>query len=95
MIFPCLARRLDRDYLTTDRSIMELEQLSSKNAQLAEMNNDPPHQIQETYADGRVNLKALRISTRGNGKLRGSLASNNQSVSPHTFWSTSSMPLRP
>lgn len=32
-----------------DRALMEFEQLSSKNAQLADMNNDLTHQIQERY----------------------------------------------
>lgn len=32
-----------------DRALMEFEQLSSKNAQLADMNNDLTHQLQERY----------------------------------------------
>lgn len=40
-----------------DRALLEFEQLSSKNAQLADMNNDLTHQIQErfkSHSDGRV-----------------------------------------
>lgn len=40
-----------------DRALLEFEQLSSKNAQLADMNNDLTHQIQERFknhSDGRV-----------------------------------------
>ncbi|RFU72011.1 rho gtpase activator rga [Trichoderma arundinaceum] len=43
-----------------DRALMEFEQLSSKNAQLADMNNDLTHQIQERFksqisSDGKSN----------------------------------------
>jgi hypothetical protein len=53
-----------------DRALMEFEQLSSKNAQLAEMNNDLTHQIQERFKvqsglslDARLPMNGLGIYT--------------------------------
>ena len=50
-----------------DRALMEFEQLSSKNAQLADMNNDLTHQLQERMknaGDGR-SLNGLGIYEKG------------------------------
>jgi hypothetical protein len=57
-----------------DRALMEFEQLSSKNAQLADMNNDLTHQIQERFkqqvnngADGRLANNGLGIYGHAKG----------------------------
>ncbi|KAK0722300.1 hypothetical protein B0T26DRAFT_674022 [Lasiosphaeria miniovina] len=42
-----------------DRALMEFEQLSSKNAQLADLNNDLTHQIQERFKH-QANISDLR-----------------------------------
>jgi len=42
-----------------DRALLEFEQLSSKNAQLADMNNDLTHQIQERFKS-QINTADLR-----------------------------------
>lgn len=47
-----------------DRALVEFEQLSSKNAQLADMNNDLTHQIQERFKAQSGNLDGAR---NGNG----------------------------
>ncbi|CAH0048633.1 unnamed protein product [Clonostachys solani] len=52
-----LAEERDQASADRDHALMEFEQLSSKNAQLAEMNNDMTHQLQEKFrnqvADGK------------------------------------------
>ncbi|KAK2630435.1 hypothetical protein QTJ16_001255 [Diplocarpon rosae] len=51
-----------------DRALIEFEQLSSKNAQLAEMNNDLTHQIQERFkAQSGNSLDGQRPSMSGLG----------------------------
>ena len=51
-----------------DRALVEFEQLSSKNAQLADMNNDLTHQIQERFkAQTASNLDCPRPPTNGLG----------------------------
>ena len=47
-----------------DRSLREFEQLSSKNAQLAELNNELVHQIQELY---KANSTAAAAASAGGG----------------------------
>lgn len=42
-----------------DRALMEFEQLSSKNAQLADMNNDLTHQLQERFKNNSGEGKSL------------------------------------
>ncbi|CAK7565383.1 MAG: Rho-type gtpase-activating protein [Sporothrix epigloea] len=41
-----------------DRALLEFEQLSSKNAQLADMNNDLTHQIQERFRSQTEHIKS-------------------------------------
>ncbi|KAK4081698.1 uncharacterized protein Triagg1_2439 [Trichoderma aggressivum f. europaeum] len=52
-----------------DRALMEFEQLSSKNAQLADMNNDLTHQIQERFksqiGDGKSNGLGIYSQHKG------------------------------
>jgi Rho-type GTPase-activating protein 1/2 len=53
-----------------DRALMEFEQLSSKNAQLADMNNDLTHQIQEKFkhnSDMRSPMSGLGIYNHHKG----------------------------
>jgi hypothetical protein len=49
-----------------DRALLEFEQLSSKNAQLADMNNDLTHQIQERFKQ-QINNGDLRMPPNGLG----------------------------
>ncbi|KAK6606028.1 Rho-type GTPase-activating protein 4 [Botrytis cinerea] len=50
-----------------DRALVEFEQLSSKNAQLADMNNDLTHQIQERFKSANTNMESPRPLTNGLG----------------------------
>ncbi|KAA8573916.1 hypothetical protein EYC84_005461 [Monilinia fructicola] len=50
-----------------DRALVEFEQLSSKNAQLADMNNDLTHQIQERFRSANTNMESPRPPTNGLG----------------------------
>ncbi|PQE23225.1 hypothetical protein CJF31_00006957 [Rutstroemia sp. NJR-2017a BVV2] len=50
-----------------DRALIEFEQLSSKNAQLADMNNDLTHQIQERFKSANTNMESPRPPTNGLG----------------------------
>ncbi|KAB8303450.1 hypothetical protein EYC80_004873 [Monilinia laxa] len=50
-----------------DRALIEFEQLSSKNAQLADMNNDLTHQIQERFRSANTNMESPRPPTNGLG----------------------------
>ncbi|EGX94167.1 Rho GTPase activator Rga [Cordyceps militaris CM01] len=58
-----------------DRALMEFEQLSSKNAQLADMNNEMTHQLQERF---KSQLGDPRSSSNGLGiySQRGAASSN-------------------
>ncbi|KAL2259400.1 hypothetical protein VTK26DRAFT_6927 [Humicola hyalothermophila] len=49
-----------------DRALLEFEQLSSKNAQLADMNNDLTHQIQEKFKH-QINTGDFRAPPNGLG----------------------------
>jgi hypothetical protein len=49
-----------------DRALLEFEQLSSKNAQLADMNNDLTHQIQERFKQ-QINNGEVRMPPNGLG----------------------------
>ncbi|KAK4251582.1 hypothetical protein C7999DRAFT_37618 [Corynascus novoguineensis] len=49
-----------------DRALLEFEQLSSKNAQLADMNNDLTHQIQERFKQ-QINNGDLKMPPNGLG----------------------------
>jgi len=51
-----------------DRALIEFEQLSSKNAQLADMNNDLTHQIQERFkAQSTASTDSVRTPLNGLG----------------------------
>ncbi|KAL7915929.1 GTPase [Trichoderma velutinum] len=68
-----------------DRALMEFEQLSSKNAQLADMNNDLTHQIQERFksqisSDGKSN----GLGIYGQHKGASSLNLDNASIATGT-----------
>jgi hypothetical protein len=67
-----------------DRALMEFEQLSSKNAQLADMNNDLTHQLQERFknsaADGK-SLNGLGIWSDGRGHTASSVNLDTASMS--------------
>ncbi|KAK3323524.1 hypothetical protein B0T19DRAFT_463286 [Cercophora scortea] len=54
-----LAEEKDQAIADRDRALLEFEQLSSKNAQLAEFNNDLTHQIQERFKQ-QINTSDLR-----------------------------------
>lgn len=58
-----------------DRALMEFEQLSSKNAQLADMNNEMTHQLQERF---KSQAGDLRMPSNGLGiySQRGATGSN-------------------
>ncbi|RAL11118.1 putative Rho GTPase activator Rga [Aspergillus homomorphus CBS 101889] len=58
-----------------DKSFQEFEQLSSKNAQLAELNNQLVHQIQELYKanDGNRGANGLGIYSHGKEKSLSSI----------------------
>ncbi|KAL2153300.1 hypothetical protein VTH82DRAFT_4455 [Thermothelomyces myriococcoides] len=49
-----------------DRALLEFEQLSSKNAQLADMNNDLTHQIQERFKQ-QISSGELKVPSNGLG----------------------------
>lgn len=50
-----------------DRALLEFEQLSSKNAQLADMNNDLTHQIQERFKSHSHSIDIQRAPLNGLG----------------------------
>ncbi|RYC57745.1 hypothetical protein CHU98_g8472 [Xylaria longipes] len=60
-----------------DRARVEFEQLVSKNAQLADLNNDITHQIQERFK----NHSDARLATNGLGIYNHSKGASNHSVS--------------
>ncbi|CRK38422.1 hypothetical protein BN1723_015326 [Verticillium longisporum] len=53
-----LAEEKNKAIADRDRALLEFEQLSSKNAQLADMNNDLTHQIQERFKSQIGDLKS-------------------------------------
>ncbi|TVY19795.1 putative Rho-type GTPase-activating protein 4 [Lachnellula arida] len=88
-----------------DRALVEFEQLSSKNAQLADMNNDLTHQIQErfkaqsgsTIESPRPPMNGLGIYThhnkdKSNVSINMDDASLRPSMSTTVFGSTNSYP---
>jgi Rho-type GTPase-activating protein 1/2 len=88
-----------------DRALVEFEQLSSKNAQLADMNNDLTHQIQERFKaqsgtsidSPRPPMNGLGIYThhnkdRSNVSIQIDDASHRPSTSTTVFGSTNSYP---
>lgn len=80
-----------------DRALVEFEQLSSKNAQLADMNNDLTHQIQERFkAHGGNSIDGQRPTMSGLGiytphhkdKSSVSLSQDDSSIRPSTASTT-------
>ncbi|RYP54858.1 hypothetical protein DL768_000422 [Monosporascus sp. mg162] len=66
-----------------DRARIEFEQLVSKNAQLADLNNDLTHQIQERFknnSDGRSHVNGLGISQQHKGASNNSVSFDNSSI---------------
>ncbi|KAK4146743.1 uncharacterized protein C8A04DRAFT_9578 [Dichotomopilus funicola] len=61
-----LVEEKDQAVADRDRALLEFEQLSSKNAQLADMNNDLTHQIQERFKS-QINNGELRMPPNGLG----------------------------
>lgn len=67
-----------------DRALVEFEQLSSKNAQLADMNNDLTHQIQERFkAQSQTSIDSPRPPMNGLG-IYTHHSKNKSNVSIHT-----------
>lgn len=64
-----LVEERDQAIKDRDRALVEFEQLSSKNAQLADLNNDLTHQIQERFKanTGGGGMDSPRPSTNGLG----------------------------
>lgn len=70
-----------------DRALLEFEQLSSKNAQLADMNNDLTHQIQERFknhSDIRSPMSGLGIYQQHRGTSNHSIHLDNSSIQTGT-----------
>ncbi|KAK4134230.1 RhoGAP-domain-containing protein [Trichocladium antarcticum] len=61
-----LLEERDQAVADRDRALLEFEQLSSKNAQLADMNNDLTHQIQEKFKQ-QINNGEIRMAPNGLG----------------------------
>ncbi|GAB1319000.1 Rho-type gtpase-activating protein [Madurella fahalii] len=61
-----LLEEKDQAIADRDRALLEFEQLSSKNAQLADMNNDLTHQIQERFKQ-QINNGDIRTPPNGLG----------------------------
>ncbi|QSZ33927.1 hypothetical protein DSL72_005506 [Monilinia vaccinii-corymbosi] len=78
-----------------DRALLEFEQLSSKNAQLADMNNDLTHQIQERFKSANNNMESPRptnglgiYSHHSKDKSNASVQLENSSLRPSENSST-------
>ncbi|KAI1849292.1 hypothetical protein JX265_012147 [Neoarthrinium moseri] len=70
-----------------DRALMEFETLSSKNAQLAEMNNDLTHQIQgrfKSHSDQRSPMNGLGIYHQHKGTSNSSVQLDSSSIQTGT-----------
>jgi hypothetical protein len=70
-----------------DRALLEFEQLSSKNAQLADMNNDLTHQIQERFknhSDQRSPMNGLGIYHQHKGLSNNSVNLDSSSIQTGT-----------
>ncbi|KAH6659793.1 hypothetical protein BKA67DRAFT_28952 [Truncatella angustata] len=70
-----------------DRALLEFEQLSSKNAQLADMNNDLTHQIQERFknhSDVRSPMSGLGIYQQHKGASNNSVHLDSSSIQTGT-----------
>ncbi|KAI0097742.1 rho GTPase activator Rga [Nemania sp. FL0031] len=70
-----------------DRARAEFEQLVSKNAQLADLNNDITHQIQERFknhSDARIQANGLGIYNHNKGASNHSVSHDNASIQTGT-----------
>lgn len=70
-----------------DRALLEFEQLSAKNAQLADMNNDLTHQIQERFknhSDNRSPMNGLGIYNQHRGQSNNSVSLDSSSIQTGT-----------
>ncbi|KAH8160791.1 hypothetical protein CIB48_g7456 [Xylaria polymorpha] len=70
-----------------DRARVEFEQLVSKNAQLADLNNDITHQIQERFknhSDARLATNGLGIYNHNKGASNNSVSLDNASIQTGT-----------
>ena len=82
-----LVEEKNRAIADRDRARIEFEQLVSKNAQLADLNNDITHQIQERFknhSDTRVPANGLGIYNHNKGASNNSVSLDNASIQTGT-----------
>ncbi|KAI1172599.1 rho GTPase activator Rga [Nemania sp. FL0916] len=78
-----LIEERNRAIADRDRARVEFERLVSKNAQLADLNNDITHQIQErfkTHSDNRLPANGLGIYNHNKGASNHSITLDNASI---------------
>jgi Rho-type GTPase-activating protein 1/2 len=82
-----LIEEKNRAIADRDRARIEFEQLVSKNAQLADLNNDITHQIQERFknhSDARLPANELGIYNHSKGSSNHSVSLDNASIQTGT-----------
>ncbi|KAI0970182.1 rho GTPase activator Rga [Xylaria arbuscula] len=82
-----LLEEKNRAIADRDRARVEFEQLVSKNAQLADLNNDITHQIQERFknhSDARLPTNGLGIYNHSKGASNHSVSLDNASIQTGT-----------
>ncbi|KAJ2981111.1 hypothetical protein NUW58_g6772 [Xylaria curta] len=82
-----LIEEKNRAIADRDRARVEFEQLVSKNAQLADLNNDITHQIQERFknhSDARLPTNGLGIYNHNKGASNNSVSLDNASIQTGT-----------
>ncbi|KAI1421021.1 rho GTPase activator Rga [Xylaria sp. FL1777] len=82
-----LMEEKNRAIADRDRARVEFEQLVSKNAQLADLNNDITHQIQERFknhSDTRIPANGLGIYNHSKGASNNSVSLDNASIQTGT-----------
>ncbi len=82
-----LMEEKNRAIADRDRARIEFEQLVSKNAQLADLNNDITHQIQERFknhSDTRLPANGLGIYNHNKGASNNSVSLDNASIQTGT-----------
>ncbi|KAI0388839.1 RhoGAP-domain-containing protein [Xylariaceae sp. FL0594] len=82
-----LIEEKNRAIADRDRARVEFEQLVSKNAQLADLNNDITHQIQERFknhSDARLPVNELGIYNHSKGSSNHSVSLDNASIQTGT-----------
>ncbi|KAF2963313.1 hypothetical protein GQX73_g10260 [Xylaria multiplex] len=82
-----LIEEKNRAIADRDRARVEFEQLVSKNAQLADLNNDITHQIQERFknhSDARLPANGLGIYNHNKGTSNNSVSLDNASIQTGT-----------